>query len=213
MSASRLSLTALRVVFYTSLRSLRWKEGNIDSKRITRPPQPKSKFLFLAQAIFEKFLGISELPCSCSCSSRAGTLSVQRRAFSDVNLIIDDIEVSRGEEIAVPIIINNPFNINAFGFDLLFSSQILEFVRVERTELLKDFPQVEGNEIAKGILRIGGYSSEPIESQSSGVLIVVIFRVISEPEEPSTFMIINSVDDVENAAVRTGMITKKIKRK
>jgi len=46
-SISLLSLTSLRVAYYTSLRSSRWLEGNIDSKRITRLPQLKSKFLFI----------------------------------------------------------------------------------------------------------------------------------------------------------------------
>jgi len=159
--------------------------------------------------IFEKFLGKSDLPCNCSCDSRTGTVLMQRRPSAGINLIINDIKVSRGEEIVVPIIIDNPFNINAFGFDLIFPSQILEFVGIERTELLKDFHQVDANKIGKGILRIGGYSSEPIRSRYYGVLITVIFRVIGEPKETSPFIITNTVDDIENAAVKTGMLTKK----
>jgi hypothetical protein len=162
-----------------------------------------------AQAIFEKYLGRSELPSDCSGKSRSEVVSVQGGVISDVNLIINDIEVSRGEEVVLPVIIDNPFGIDAFGFDLIFPSDILEFVGVERTELLKGFNQVEGNEIRKGVLRVGGYGSEPIKSRSSAVLITLIFKVVSEPKKPSNLAIINRDDDLKNAAVRNGMIVAK----
>ena len=176
-----------------------------------------------AQAIFEKFLGINALPGDCSCKSRAesaGTLAIQERAFvqlersANINLIINDIELKPGKIIAVPVIIDNPSNIKAFGFDILFESEILEFVGVVRTELLKDFNEVDGNEIAQGVLRVGGYSSEPIRSYSPGALIRLIFKVTGETEEPCPFLITNTVDDLENASFqnRTYM-RKKIRRK
>jgi len=176
-----------------------------------------------AQAIFEKFLGINDLPGDCSCKSRAesaGTLAIQERAFvqlersANINLIINDIQLKPGTIIAVPVIIDNPFNIKAFGFDILFESEILEFVGVVRTELLKDFNEVDGNEISQGVLRVGGYSSEPIRSHSPGALIRLIFKVTGETEEPCPFLITNTVDDLENASFqnRTYM-RKKIRRK
>ncbi|GAG77812.1 unnamed protein product, partial [marine sediment metagenome] len=99
-----------------------------------------------AQAIFEKFLGINDLPCDCSCNSRSGSVlspirSTPMRQAPGVNLIINDIRVDQGGEVVVPIIVDNPFNIKAFGFDLLFPSEALEFVGVERSELLDDFYQ------------------------------------------------------------------------
>jgi|GEM_PF-1086384 len=162
-----------------------------------------------AQAIFEKFLGINDLPGDCSCKSRAesaGSLAIQERAFvqlersANINLIINDIELKPGKIIVVPVIIDNPSNIKAFGFDILFESEILEFVGVMRTELLKDFNEVDGNEIAQGVLRVGGYSSEPIRSYSPGALIRLIFKVTGETEEPCPFLITNTVDDLENAS-------------
>lgn len=46
--------------------------------------------------------------------------------------------------------------IKAFRFDLLFPSEISEFVGVEGTELLKDFHHADANKIADGAVRAGG---------------------------------------------------------
>jgi len=153
-----------------------------------------------AQAIFEKYLAKSELPCDCSCNSRTASLFTQMRQSPNVNLIINDIQVNQSEEIFVPVIVDNPFNIKAYRFDLLFPSEILEFVGVERTELQKDFVQVDANKIVEGVLRVGGYRSTPIMDRSPRVLITLVFRVIGEAKGPNSFTIINAVDDIKNAS-------------
>jgi len=73
-----------------------------------------------AQAIFDKFLGKSNLPCSCSAASRASTLSGRIKQASNINLIINDIKANQGQEIVVPVIVDDAFNIKSFGFDLIF---------------------------------------------------------------------------------------------
>lgn len=164
-----------------------------------------------AQAIFNKFLGISELPSDCSGHSRAGSVLKQTRLAQDVNLITNDIQVNLGEEISVPIIVENPLNIKAFGFDFLFPSEILEFVGMDRKDLQKDFDQIDANKIADGVVRVGGYRSIPIMDSSPRVLITLIFRVIGELKEPASFTIIKTVDDIKNASFKNGMLTKKPK--
>jgi len=162
-----------------------------------------------AQAIFVKFLGKSELPSDCSCNSRAGTLefqkiqkfSTQESLYQEIIIIINSVEGTLGEEIVVPVFIDNPYNIDAFGFDLIFPSESLEFIGVGKTELVKDFYQVNGNEIQQGILRVGGYSSKPINSASSGVLVTLIFRVIKETSYPIPLFITKTFDDLKNASV------------
>jgi len=124
-----------------------------------------------AKAIFEKFLGINDLPCDCSRNSRSGSILTQMRSTQmkqtpDINIIINDIRVDQGGEVVVPIIVDNPFNIKAFRLDLIFPSESLEFVGVERTEPLDDFYQVDAIKIADGVVRSGGYRSKPIMSHS-----------------------------------------------
>ena len=184
-----------------------------------------------AQAIFEKFLGISELPGDCSCRSRAdasSTASTQNNqsqtasleiqpGTNNIQLSIDDIDARFRREITVPVRINNPLNIKSFGFDLIFDSATLEFVGIEIGSLLNGFTMVDANEISEGVVRVGGFSSEPIMTSSPSVLVRLKFRVSGRVKEPSPLSIINTVDDIKNATTRSGVvfienIKNKIKR-
>jgi len=158
-----------------------------------------------AQAIFNKFIGTSELPCDCSGNSRGGSVSGQMMNSPHIKLIIDDTQMETSGEIIVHIIIDNPFSIKAFGLDLLFPTGILEFVGIERSELLKDFVQVDANKIAEGVLRVGGYTSTSIKDHNPQELITLIFKVIGEVKKPTLFSIVNTVDDIGNASVINGM--------
>lgn len=130
-----------------------------------------------AQAIFNKYLGRNELPCDCSCGSREASALTKMKLASDVNLIIDDVKVYPGEEVYVPIIIDNPFNLKAYGFDLLFHSELLEFIGIDEASSYVEFEQIDANLIAFGVLRVGGYRKTSVEDHSPRVLISLIFKV------------------------------------
>jgi len=173
-----------------------------------------------AQAIFEKFLGISELPGDCSCRSRADASSTAftqknrsqtapleiQPGTPNIQLTIDDIDARFKREISIPVRINNPFNIKSFGFDLIFDSGTLEFVGIEIGSLLNGFTMVDAKEISEGVVRVGGFSSEPIMTSSPSVLVRLKFRVSGRVKEPSPLSIINTVDDIKNAATRSGVV-------
>jgi len=173
-----------------------------------------------AQAIFEKFLGISELPGDCSCRSRADASSTAftqnnrsqtapleiQPGTPNIQLTIDDIDARFKREITVPVRINNPFNIKSFGFDLAFDSGTLEFAGIEIGSLLNGFTMVDANEISEGVVRVGGFSSEPILTSSPSVLVRLKFRVSGRVKEPSPLSITNTVDDIKNAATRPGVV-------
>jgi len=173
-----------------------------------------------AQAIFEKFLGISELPGDCSCRSRADASSTAftqnnrsqtapleiQPGTPNIQLTIDDIDARFKREITVPIRINNPFNIKSFGFDLIFESGTLEFAGIEIGSLLNGFTMVDANEISEGVVRVGGFSSEPIMTSSPSVLVRLKFRVLGRAKESSPLSITNTVDDIKNAATRPGVV-------
>jgi len=173
-----------------------------------------------AQAIFEKFLGISELPGDCSCRSRADASSTAftqnnrsrtapleiQPGTPNIQLTIDDIDARFKREITVPVRINNPFNIKSFGFDLIFDSGTLEFAGIEIGTLLNGFTMVDANEISEGVVRVGGFSSEPIMTSSPSVLVRLKFRISGRAKESSPLSITNTVDDIKNAATRSGVV-------
>ncbi|MFC2161239.1 hypothetical protein ACFLRX_06255 [Acidobacteriota bacterium] len=148
-----------------------------------------------AQAIFMKYLGINDLPCDCSDETR--NASIYATVSSAVSRIVQigEIENRENKEVAIPVIIENPIDLSSFGFDLAFPEELLEFVALERSDALIDFTQVEGNKIAEGLLRFGGYGVRPIELDSSVVLLTIIFKTKTTIRRQISFSIFNRVDD------------------
>ena len=100
-----------------------------------------------AQMIFHKYLRRGTVDGTCSGDSRAATTSTQNLGLPAVKLAISNSAVYQSGDILIPIIIESPSAIGAFGFDLLFSSKQLTFVGFERTELTGDFDQLDANVI------------------------------------------------------------------
>jgi len=162
-----------------------------------------------AQAIFEKYLGKSELPCDCSCSSRAKSYLIRTGRSSEINLTVKGNQVDQGDEIDLLIIVHNNFPINSFGLDLFFPLKTLEFISIDNKDLLTEFWKIGANEIWPGIIRIGGYKIKPDKNKSKTVIINLIFKAkINFKSEPN-FLIINTLDDVENASLKYHTIDNK----
>ncbi len=106
----------------------------------------------------------------------------------------------------VPIIIENPVNIDAFGFDLHFSPEILEFTALEPTELLKGFYQVDAYQLKEDELRVGGYGETPLLSESPEVLLTIVFRIKKTTPDPVILEITNTYDDLKNVVKKSGVI-------
>jgi len=163
-----------------------------------------------AQAIFNKFLNKGELPADCSGNTRtqqAQSLSIQAAQLPEIYLIVEDAEVNSNGYIYVPIIIDNPSNIDAFGFDLQFPTEVMEFMTFDVTGLLDEYNQVDAYYTEEGLLRVGGYSGTPLLSDSPEVLITLVFRVKDEAAGPFSLVITNTYDDIKNATVKDGTIT------
>jgi hypothetical protein len=73
--------------------------------------------------------------------------------------------------------VTDAFDMKAFGLELRYSADKMTFLGVEPTELTRDFVAVDGNEVASGVVRIGGYSMSGIQDMGSGVLVELVFQV------------------------------------
>ena len=93
----------------------------------------------------------------------------------------------------------------------------MTFIRVNRTDLTRDFVAVDGNDIEKdavriredfvpvngndierGMVRIGGYSMSGIQDRYNGILIELVFQV---RESGGDVEIIKVVDDLKEFIV------------
>jgi PKD repeat protein len=121
-----------------------------------------------AQAIFHKFLRRKVASSDCSGSSRAATLSMQSAGFTNVNLTINSVTFAPGQDILIPVIIESPSEIKAFGFDLSFPSSVMTYIGLERTVLTNDYDQLDANVIAYPATNQGENKTEPTEAHLSG---------------------------------------------
>ncbi len=166
-----------------------------------------------AQAIFEKFLGINELPGDCSCKARAATS--QKETFEQIDsfpgqeaiIKINDVILVPGEEeIIVPVIITGPFNLKAFGFDLSYPTEVLEFICTEAAPFSSDLVQIHANQIADGVIRAGGYSKKRISGNSDQILIKLVFKVHNITHSSHSLSILDKFDDFEGLSFKGGRL-------
>jgi len=180
-----------------------------------------------AQTIFNKYLKKGDVNITCSGNSRSSAASMQNPALPTVQLAISNSAFYQSEDLYIPIILESPSEIGAFGFDLLFPSNQLTYIGLERTELTNDFDQLDANVIPypmdestpaqanmvnTSVLRVGGYKTKPTASPSSGVLITLIFRASGEIKEWGSISIIATYDDIQNASITDGTLMPRTSR-
>jgi PKD repeat protein len=154
-----------------------------------------------AQTIFHKYLRKADASGDCSGSSRAAVLSMESSGFTNINLIIYNIAFAPGQDILIPIIIDSPSEIKAFGFDLVFPSDVLTYLGLERTELTKDFDQLDANVISFPETNQKGTNTEPKKTLFSGFDSIFASKILmpqalnyGEPSEALEQPAINMTD-------------------
>jgi len=123
-----------------------------------------------------------------------------------LGLVIGEVTGIVGKEIVVPINIINAEGVDAFGFDILQSTNILGYVGVEKAGSLTDlFLLVNGNALVTpdGAVRIGGVGGGGVVN-GSGVLLNI--RFTGTKVGSTTLSFANLVDDVRGAEVATTVI-------
>ena len=99
-------------------------------------------------------------------------------------------------------VIENAKKLNAFGFDLIFPSEMLEFITLEKMGSLEKFMHIDWNEIASGVLRVGGYKKKTGDISSQNVWITFVFKPIDEIAQSPSFSISNTFDDLNKSSIR-----------
>jgi hypothetical protein len=176
--------------------------------------------------IFYKFLKKGKTG-DCSGDSRSATLALNSLGRSPARLTINSITARRREDIYVPVIIDSSAQISAFGLDFAFPSEVLTFLGIERTAFTSGYQDVAANVLLSsmdsdgnvdqepnyGIVRIGGYRTEETQGPTSGVLIVLVFRVTGELEAGPPISVIATYDDLQNASLASRMMQSESRKK
>jgi hypothetical protein len=169
-----------------------------------------------AQMIFNKYLKKGNVNPTCLGTYRTSTAATQSPVLSPANLAINSVFFNQDKDIAISIIVESLSPIEAFGFDLVYPSDQFMFIGLERTELTKEYNQVDANVIpyqisqddgtvtqteSLSILRVGGYKTSSAVNASSGTLITLIFRFIGEDRDMSSISIMGICDDIQGASI------------
>ncbi len=102
--------------------------------------------------------------------------------------------IVRGGMFMVPVKVTSAFGVKAFGLEVRYSADKMTFVGVNQTDLTDDFVAVDGNDIERGVIRIGGYSVSGIQDRSDGILVELVFQMREPGGEVD---IVHAVDDLK----------------
>lgn len=155
-----------------------------------------------AQQIFYISIGKQ---AKVSAAKRRPVFTMQASVFT---IFVDSIDGTPGEEILIPIVIEQNSSISAFNFDLLYDSNAVEFISTQKeNSLSSDFLLVEGNIIETGRMRVGGaaFTASPITE--GGVLVFLSFKIKEDFSGTSEITLENLRDDLAGAVIQGGSIS------
>jgi hypothetical protein len=177
-----------------------------------------------SQQIFEHFLGRRVLP---TCCAEAAPLFTAMPRYLERSDLEEEEERSRREDspsshllyplkimglseeiISVPVILTNPAGIRSFGFELSYPSGLLEYLGTKQSTLTADFSYVEGIELAEGLIRVEGEGEMPIQSNDTGSLAILLFKVNKGADISLPITILSAYGDILHAKLIDGSITR-----
>ncbi len=98
-------------------------------------------------------------------------------------------------EIVVSLTAEDPVGLKAFGLDIGFPDDMLEFVEMQATELTSDWECFAAREILSGVVRIGGFNSEPIDSKENHIIARLVFRICDRQTPLAKMWTFNATDN------------------
>ena len=115
--------------------------------------------------------------------------------------------VNVGDSVTVSVLVTSAVDVDAFGFDLLQSNALLDYVSVDKTSsLTNDFFLVTGNALASqaGAVRVGAVGGASVVN-GDGTLLTIQFNASAEGQTVLSFA--NVLDDLSGADLSTLSIT------
>jgi hypothetical protein len=154
-----------------------------------------------ALAIFQRYLqGLPPEPCFAKSS-------LTRMAASPLQLALQPrlfIAEADRAMLKVALTVDNPAGISAFGGRLVYPKDKLEFVGVLRAGLTAEWNNLDGRELAPGVVAFGGFNVEAIKNADAGDVLEFLFAKRGEPIAPEDFALSDLADDFSAATVQAG---------
>jgi Cohesin domain len=118
------------------------------------------------------------LGCSgCGKSPTEAPIEVEQ---STISLTCNPASSGQNEVISISVVIKNNTNqVRVFGLDMAFDSRMFQFQEVRKGTLTGNWGEVDGNAVAAGTLRIGGFAGggSAVPAKSEGSLAEIRLKV------------------------------------
>jgi hypothetical protein len=147
--------------------------------------------------IFLGYLAGDDPPLDCDPSGLSS-------GIAGLQLRLNQTSGCPGEEITIPVKVDNQQGLKSFGFDLGYPDELLTFVEVTASNMTKEWQALDGKENIAGTVTIGGYHSEAINSSNTDVLLEVTFKVKDGAAGCGDLWFFNLTDDAVKAKINTG---------
>ncbi|HUU37131.1 MAG TPA: hypothetical protein VMW46_02875, partial [Candidatus Desulfaltia sp.] len=113
-----------------------------------------------------------------------------------------------GQTANVPVVVSNSKDLRSFAFDVIYPTDMLEYLDAKRTSLTREFDYVLGTEEVPGLVHIEAESQEPIPGRDFGGLVILMFRVKEGAEFGLPLQVLNPVRDLRDAELAEGMFVR-----
>lgn len=149
----------------------------------------------------------TEIPCNgkdddclggddtANCSS----IQQQGECVEDVSGSVDIIGATgaMGREVKIPVMVKfAPGSISAFGFDVIYDENVLDYSGYERGDLTASFDVFEANPIDSGKVRVGGFTfTSTIPQGANGYLVWLKFNVSDAQENECYPLMLEGLND------------------
>ncbi len=143
--------------------------------------------------IFQGYLDGDSAPLDCD-----PNFALQNEAAPSRQISVFQLSSNNADEIRLAVRVNEAQGMQAFGLNLGFPDDLLQFVEVKSTGLTQSWESFGGKESMTGVVTLGGYHGEIVEQKSPAMLAELTFRILREADTAELW-IFNLVDDLKEA--------------
>jgi len=147
--------------------------------------------------IFQGYLNGKTLPLDCKPAALP-------KEPEDLTIHINSIEGRPGDEVVFTVELDRTGNIQAFGLDLGYPTELLTFVDIIPRGLTKGWDMIKGYINVDGVVTIGGFNPTVNENMNTNKLVDVIFSVNNDANGNGDVWVFNLTDDLSQANSRSG---------
>ena len=160
-----------------------------------------------AMVIFQAYRDGLKPPLDCPTST---SLKVSPKKCV-VSVHPQQLNVLPGETVDITIEIAESHQMSAFGLDLGYPAEILSFVKASATGLTENWQNWAAQENVNGVVTIGGFQQQPVQSDDATQLVTMTFQVKENASEAGELWLFNLKDDLAAATTQSAAIHLKNK--